>query len=178
MATFLLVHGAWHGAWCWDRLTPLLRERGHKVAAFDLPCHGQDRGGWWRASMGRYVARIRIVAEQLGEPPILVGHSMGGMEITRAAAEAPSLYRALHYLCAFVPLAGDSLIRLARLDEESLVPRHTTIRPWGVHFHGDGVAETFAAGCDEETRRSAAERLRRIRLPDVDRFVNEIIAAL
>lgn len=38
MTTFALVHGAWHGAWCWQRLTPELEERGHHVIAVDLPC--------------------------------------------------------------------------------------------------------------------------------------------
>ena len=37
MTTFGLVHGAWHGAWCWERLTPLLRQAGHDVVAMDLP---------------------------------------------------------------------------------------------------------------------------------------------
>ena len=50
MATFLLIHGAWHGAWCWDRVVPLLRAAGHDVVAPDLPAHGADATPWWRVS--------------------------------------------------------------------------------------------------------------------------------
>ena len=42
MATFVLVHGAWHGAWCWDKVVPLLEAKGHTVVAPDLPGHGDD----------------------------------------------------------------------------------------------------------------------------------------
>ena len=38
MSTFALVHGAWHGAWCWEQLTPELEALGHRVIAMDLPC--------------------------------------------------------------------------------------------------------------------------------------------
>ena len=43
MATFVLIHGACHGAWCWEKLVPLLEARGHKVVAPDLPGSGEDR---------------------------------------------------------------------------------------------------------------------------------------
>ena len=43
MAHFILVHGAWHGAWCWYKVVPLLRAAGHRVDAINLPGHGIDR---------------------------------------------------------------------------------------------------------------------------------------
>jgi pimeloyl-ACP methyl ester carboxylesterase len=43
MSTFVLVHGAWHGAWCWYKIIPLLEEAGQKVVALDLPSLGMDR---------------------------------------------------------------------------------------------------------------------------------------
>jgi pimeloyl-ACP methyl ester carboxylesterase len=43
MATFVLIHGAWHGAWCWERVAPLLVAEGHRVLAPDLPGMGADR---------------------------------------------------------------------------------------------------------------------------------------
>src|SRR4051812_38188961 len=59
MATFILVHGAWHGGWCWERLAPLLTAAGHRVLAPDLPGMGADRrqlgddplGEWAEAAM-------------------------------------------------------------------------------------------------------------------------------
>ncbi len=43
MSTYVLVHGGWHGQWCWDKVAPLLRQVGHQVVTFDLPAHGQDK---------------------------------------------------------------------------------------------------------------------------------------
>ena len=43
MGTYVLVHGAWHGRWCWSKLTPLLEKAGHKAVAPDLPGHGENR---------------------------------------------------------------------------------------------------------------------------------------
>jgi pimeloyl-ACP methyl ester carboxylesterase len=43
MSTYILVHGAWHGAWYWEKVAPLLRQAGHQVIPFDLPGHGQDK---------------------------------------------------------------------------------------------------------------------------------------
>ena len=44
MTTFALVHGAWHGAWCWERLIPELEQHGHAAIAIDLPCDDRDGG--------------------------------------------------------------------------------------------------------------------------------------
>ena len=43
MSTYVLVHGAWHGSWCWEKVVPLLEQAGHQVEALDLPGHGQDK---------------------------------------------------------------------------------------------------------------------------------------
>ncbi|WP_461056300.1 alpha/beta fold hydrolase [Spirosoma arcticum] len=43
MITFVLVHGAWHGAWCWKKVTPLLEANGNRVLVPDLPGHGVDK---------------------------------------------------------------------------------------------------------------------------------------
>lgn len=84
MAEIVLVHGAWHGAWCWDEVAGTLRERGHTVDAVTLP--GHDRSGspkriWNRIS--EYVAEVDRAVDACAEPPILVGHSMGGYTVQR-----------------------------------------------------------------------------------------------
>ena len=60
MATFILVHGAWHGAWCWRRIEPLLRARGHQVLAPDLPGHGDDPAAVGGQSLDDYAKRERL----------------------------------------------------------------------------------------------------------------------
>lgn len=112
--SLVLVHGSWHGAWCWSRVLPLLRntgvdshavtltgvgERAHLLApGIDLHTHIQDVVGL-------------IEAEEL-QHVVLVGHSYAGMVITgvadRLQAERPGLLRHLVYLDAALPSPGDS----------------------------------------------------------------------
>lgn len=121
MSSYVLVHGAWHGAWCWDKVVPLLEAEGHSAVAVDLPGHDvkpSDASGMTLRAYGRAVADA---VEAAGEHVILVGHSMGGMAITQAAEYAPVHIGALVYVCAFLPGPGDSLMTLADNDPEAQV---------------------------------------------------------
>ena len=160
MATFVLIHGSWHGAWCWDRLAPLLRKRGHRVTAIDLPAHGEDRTPLYRASLGGYSRRVRAAVADLEEKPIAVGHSMGGLAITQAAIDAPELFAALVYLCAFVPLAGESLVQLAGLDGESLISASTRYRPTSIRVRPDKARALFYNECSDADAAWATAQLR------------------
>ncbi|WOF75959.1 alpha/beta fold hydrolase [Parvibaculaceae bacterium PLY_AMNH_Bact1] len=103
MATFILVHGAWHDAGCWDRLALNLRGAGHDVHAPTLPGHGADQLSPWVITMEKYAAAIIDVAAQLEEKPICVGHSMAGFVLAMAAESRPDLFQKLIFLTAFVP---------------------------------------------------------------------------
>lgn len=90
----LLVHGAWHGAWCWEEgFADRLRDRGLEAHAMDLPGHGRDFRGTralrWRR-MADYVDAVANVAAELREPPIVVGHSMGGMVVQKYLERHPA----------------------------------------------------------------------------------------
>ena len=79
MADIVLVHGAWHGPWCWDQVAGSLRERGHTVEAVTLPGHDQPGTTtriWNRIS--EYLAEVDRAVRTCAAPPLLVGHSMGG----------------------------------------------------------------------------------------------------
>ena len=89
MATYVLVHGAWHGAWAWDEVTPLLEAEGHTVDALDLPGHGDDRSPVSEMTLEGNVNRILERIDAAGEPVVLLGHSMGGMSVTQAAEHVP-----------------------------------------------------------------------------------------
>ncbi len=160
MSSFLLVHGSWHGAWCWDKVVPRLRERGHEVAAIDLPAHGRDRSSPWLVSMGDYAKCAREAAHERTEKPIVVGHSMGGMVISRAACESPESFAALVYLCGFAPVPGDSVVRLSRGDAGSMIPENATFRPGGVRYPADKTKATFYGRCSDEDVAWATARLR------------------
>jgi pimeloyl-ACP methyl ester carboxylesterase len=114
VATFALVHGAWHGAWCWERLVPELEARGHGAIAVDLPCDDPEMG------CAAYAERAAAALAGAGDDLVLVGHSMGGLTIPLVAAARPA--RLLVFLCALLPRPGASLIDQLRSGEEIFVP--------------------------------------------------------
>ncbi|MCP5027817.1 MAG: alpha/beta hydrolase [Actinomycetia bacterium] len=99
--TVVLVHGAWHGGWCWDAVRAGLEERGIDVVADDLPF----------TSLVDDIDSVGATLDRLG-PVVLVGHSYGGMVITEAAAGRDDVGH-LVYLCAFMPDAGENVRRLS-----------------------------------------------------------------
>jgi pimeloyl-ACP methyl ester carboxylesterase len=107
MTTFMLVHGAFHGAWCWYKAAALLEGRGHRVIAPDLPGHGRNAAA--RATYRAYVDCVAELLRQQTEPVALVGHSMGGAVITGAAEAAPEKVAKLIYLTAFLGPSGMSM---------------------------------------------------------------------
>jgi pimeloyl-ACP methyl ester carboxylesterase len=121
MATFVLVHGAWHGGWCWQRTTPLLRARGHEVYTPTLTglgerAHLADVG----VGLATHVADIVgvIEAEELRDI-VLVGHSYGGFVVRGVADRAGGAIRTLVYLDAFVPDDGKRLIDYVPADRRA-----------------------------------------------------------
>lgn len=112
MSTFVLVHGAWHGGWCWRFLAPLLRRAGHDVFTPTLTGLG-ERAHLARPEIDLDLHVQDVVAvlemEDLREV-VLLGHSYGGMVITGVAERCPERIRRLVYLDAFVPENGKCLL--------------------------------------------------------------------
>ncbi len=109
--TFVLVHGAWHGAWAWMRVRPLLEEAGARVCTPTLT--GLGERGHLRSPVPTLSTHVEDVNrclyyEDLTEV-VLVGHSYGGMAITGAADAARERIAALVYLDAAVPKNGQSM---------------------------------------------------------------------
>jgi len=117
MARFVLVHGAFGGAWCWEPVTPLLEAAGHTVETLDLPGGGEDQTPVEEITLASCAERVCDVLESSGEEAVLVGHSMGGVVITQAAALSPGSVDSLVYVCAFMPSNGQSLLDLTQLPE-------------------------------------------------------------
>jgi len=116
MARMVLVHGAFGRGACWDRVAPSLRSAGHDVEAIDLPGAGDDPTPVAERTLDRYAQRVCEVLAG-GPPAVLVGHSMGGMVVTQAAARCPGSVDRLVYVAAFVPSDGESLIDLTQRPE-------------------------------------------------------------
>jgi pimeloyl-ACP methyl ester carboxylesterase len=110
MATFVLVHGAWHGGWCWKRVRPLLAARGHEVFTPTLSGVG-ERSHLLRREVGLETHITDVVNvmrwEELSDV-VLCGHSYGGMVISGVADRLPDRIRSLVYVDAFVPTDGQA----------------------------------------------------------------------
>ena len=119
MATYLLVHGAFHGAWAWERVTPLLEEAGHSVIAPDLPGSGADQTPVSEITLQAYVDRVTAEIDAAPEPVILVGHSMGGLVITQTAEFRPRRIAKLVYLCANLLSDGERLLDTFQREENN-----------------------------------------------------------
>lgn len=121
MVGFVLVHGAYHGAWCWDRVVAGLGDAGHRVVAPDLPGHGADRLPAGAVSLDAYVERLAETARAMAAPPVVVGHSMAGLILAESSERYPELIERAIYLSAYLPRNGESLAALAGDDSASLV---------------------------------------------------------
>lgn len=82
----LFVHGAWHSGWCWnEHFLPYFVEHGYTSYAIDLRGHGKSDGAkrlrW--TSIADYVADVEQAVRQMERPPILIGHSMGGLVVQK-----------------------------------------------------------------------------------------------
>ena len=111
MATFVLVHGAWHGGWCWQRVVKQLNERSHEVFAPSLTGLG-DRAHLLcpEINISTHVDDIAAVFRSYDlEDVVLCGHSYGGLVITGVADQMPGSIRSLVYLDALVPEDGQSM---------------------------------------------------------------------
>jgi pimeloyl-ACP methyl ester carboxylesterase len=111
MSLYVLVHGAWGGAWCWSDVARRLREAGHVVFAPDLTGLGaRAHLAHLHINLTTHIQDIVAVLEtERLRDVILVGHSYGGMVITGAAARAAPRIRRLVYVDAFLPRDGDSV---------------------------------------------------------------------
>lgn len=113
MAGFVLIHGSWHGGWCFDAVAERLRAAGHTVVAPDLPGMGGDEAELGAITLQQWAEfaaqHCRSMKRELGGAPvILAGHSRGGLVVSQAAETAPEAIDALVYICAMMLPSGMS----------------------------------------------------------------------
>ncbi len=156
-APVVLVHGAWHGPWCWERVTPLLEARGIHSVAVGLPTCDPSRAA---ATLYDDAASLATALDALDAPAVVVGHSYGGMVITQGAAGHPRA-RHLIYLCAFMPEEGESLDALAlSAPNPDLFAAIEAGADQRQSVSADAVGPLFYNDCDGVTVAWAAARLR------------------
>src|SRR5262249_37572103 len=117
MAQFVLVHGAFSGAWIWEPLRQRLEAGGRSLEALDMPGRGDAPPPISECTLDASAARVCAALAAGSRPAIVVAHSMGGIIATQAAARCLNRFAALVYVAAFIPKDGQSLLALTKLPE-------------------------------------------------------------
>jgi hypothetical protein len=143
--TFILIHGSWHSAWNWHKVTPLLEKGGHKVFAIDLPGMGRDKTPIQNVTMEMAVAKICGLIDSIEGKVILVGHSKNGIMISQAAEYRPDKIEKLIYLAAYLIPNGKTQREYSMQDTKGVlkpfVTKHedTNSTTLGVDIYKEGL---------------------------------------
>jgi len=118
---FILVHGAYHGGWCWQPLIERLQAHGHDTVAPDLPGHAFADGWIGQQNMSNYINAIVDTIDGMDTPPVLVGHSMSGAVVAAVAEHRPDKLEKVIFLAAYIPANGESVADVVRTDPQTHV---------------------------------------------------------
>ena len=158
MTTFVLVHGASHGSWCWDKVIPLLSAQGHGAIAVDLPgnTYGELDIPAGQVALKSYTDHVCEVLDELDEPAILVGHSLGGLTITQSAEYRPDKIKTLVYLTALL-LGNGEAMRPVESRDPGAVKSGLERDVWMVSddlatisFNADSLRDRFYNDCTDD----------------------------
>lgn len=159
----VLVHGAWHGAWCFSALQAELDRRGVPSYAVDLPGHGAsiEALGDLATDVAAVRSLLQVLADRGIADPVLVGHSYGGAVISQAATMGPGV-GSLIYLAAFALESGESVMSAL-----GSFPRHEVELGSAIRMRDDGTSvldpavasAALYSSCDEITVEAALSRL-------------------
>lgn len=165
--SFVVVHGAWMGAWSWDPVATRLRDQGATVTVVELPGHGADTTPVPQTGLDAYVATVGKALDASASKVVLVDHSMAGIVISQVAEQHPDKLAALVYLAAYVPRDQETLQALAATDGASHVgPALQIDAERGVAgLPADKLQDIFCADCSPESAALIRERYRPEPLP-------------
>ena len=171
MTSFVLVHGGAHGAWCWERLVPLL-EAGpgvERVVALDLVGHGtrvDERSDFNEITIDDYVDDVVGALETMDlHGVVIVGHSLAGCSIPQAAARIPERVKRLVLLSALVPRDGMTVAE-TRAEEARAAPAPADFRRMFCTDMDEATAERHLSRVYREPREAMHARVRRPPLPE------------
>jgi hypothetical protein len=151
---FALVHGAYHGAWCWDQLREELERDGHATSAVDLPCEDPEAGA------ERYADEVVHSIPKTSDGVVLVGHSLAGLTIPIVAGRMRTAMTI--YLCAMLPVPGLSFDAQHADFSTGFQPSEGAVEnlDGSASWPERGAIEIFFHDCDPEVARASAQRLR------------------
>ncbi len=162
MATYVLVSGAWHAAWCWERVAPLLQAAGHTVVAPDLIGMTDDGAAPATVTLATWADQVAALVAAAAEPVILVGHSRGGIIISEVAERVPGRLARLVYLAAFLLTEGETLAAASAsvprdIPDDTIVPSADGVTST---IRGDLVGPVFYSTTPEDWVARARAKLR------------------
>lgn len=158
---FLLISGAWHGSWCWNKIVSRLERAGHGVIAPDLPGYGLQSPPLRAITLEMWTQHVCEILEAQSEPVTLVGHSRAGIVLSQVAEHLPGKVRNLVYVSGFLLQAGESILRVLRADGSSALLTYVNL----THDKGawvvaeTAVKELFYGECTDSDTAFASARL-------------------
>jgi pimeloyl-ACP methyl ester carboxylesterase len=152
MNHYILVHGAWLGAWCWDKVIPRLQQSGATVHAQDLPGHGLDQTPPQQCTVEGYVDSVVKLIQLQKTPVVLVGHSMAGLVITQVAERIPENIACLVYVSAYLLKNGETINQVNAAATDSAIPANVILAPdfSTAGIREEALREVFCADAAEE----------------------------
>lgn len=152
---FVLVHGAYHGSWCWDELRTELERGGHPSSAVDLPIDDPDAGA------ERYVDDVVRAIPKQADAVVVVGHSIAGLIIPVVASRSRTAMTI--YLCGLLPVPGLSFDAQHAGNAAGYTPSESASShaDGSVSWPEQGAIELFYQDCAPHVAQAAARRLRR-----------------
>jgi pimeloyl-ACP methyl ester carboxylesterase len=163
MASFILIHGSWHGGWCFDDVKALLEAQGHEVIAPDLPGMGGDEATLAAVTLESWTAFTAELCRKASQKPVvLAGHSRGGLIISQAAEIAHEAIDRLVYICAMMLPSGMSRSEFKQTEETN--PAFDQLIELVANGHGSKIVgpnpgAVFAQRSPPEKVRDAMQRL-------------------
>jgi len=161
MATYVLVHGAWHAKWVWDTTLNLF-PKASQVFTIDLSGHGTNKKAFASINLKSYTDELVSFIRPLNQKVILVGHSLAGVIISQIAEEISDCIERLIYLAAFVPAHAESVMDIAQKFQS---PGISTEMIWdkdnmAIHLRRENILRnTFYNACTYEQAMHAMELL-------------------
>ena len=160
MTSIVLIHGSFHGPWCWARLAPLLEAAGHRVEIPDLMASTAP------PDLAAYAATIAAAIDRLPGPVLLIGHSMGGLVAAQAAELRAERVAAILYVAALLLRPGETLFDFldahSALGVEDLVLKNMVVNEDGseARFPAAAAPDIFYNRCAPEAAAWASAQLR------------------
>ncbi len=157
---FLLIHGSWHGAWCWYKIIPRLRIQGHQALAIDLPGRGREKKKLQLVGLSSLVKSAATLLSE-GQKTFIVAHSRYGIVASQLAELFPDRIGRVIYLASFILPTGGSVAKYFRTDRDAMIGSFVDISRVGMWdaLRPEGYREVLYHDCSDEDNELAASLL-------------------